>query len=300
VKETRSSPRDRGSAEREEGDEGDREAGAQRQGCVVCAAAARDSHGDGEDEHREHVVDDGCTEDRASRRGGHEPQLAEHGGGDPDARRNERGAGEDHHRGRLADAGCERSAAREREDDTEDPDEGGAAPDASDVVDPGLQPHPEEKEDRTELGENLEGLARLDPPEQRGPEEHAGQDLADERGLAEASEERLAQLGGEEDQEQVEERVRDARRCGDRHYRGRTRSRRAWQRAAIDSMPRYRSPSTTGSACSPECRKRSAACVSLSSPSSGSTCRACSATGRSRTVRARSSSAIGSSSTNAV
>ena len=85
------------------------------------------------------------------------------------------------------------------------PTESGRPTDLAQVRQPRLEADPEQQEDDPELGEDLEHLARLDEPEDRRADEHAGEDLADDRRLAQAPEELVAELRREQDDEQIGE-----------------------------------------------------------------------------------------------
>ena len=63
----------------------------------------------------------------------------------------------------------------------------------------GLEPDLEEEDDHADLGERLDDrLVRVDQPEQRRAEQHAGEQFADHRRLAHALEEVAQQLGQRE------------------------------------------------------------------------------------------------------
>ena len=112
----------------------------------------------------------------------------------------------------LADGRGQRRPADERQHDSEDAHERGGAADVPEVVQPRLEPDPEQQEHGAELREHLDGLPDLDPAEQGGPHEDSGQDLADDGRLVDPLEELVADLRGQQDQEEVEDRLGDARR----------------------------------------------------------------------------------------
>ena len=78
-------------------------------------------------------------------------------------------------------------------------------PDRAHLREPRLQPDPEEQEDDAELGEDPQHLADLDQAQHRGPDQHPAEDLADDRRLPDPLEDLVAELGREQDEEEVGE-----------------------------------------------------------------------------------------------
>ena len=95
--------------------------------------------------------------------------------------------------------------AEEGEDDAGAADRERDPPDRPHLREPRLQPDPEEQEDDAELGEDPQHLADLDQPQHRGPDQDPAEDLADDRRLPDPLEDLVAELGREQDQEEVGE-----------------------------------------------------------------------------------------------
>jgi hypothetical protein len=86
---------------------------------------------------------------------------------------------------------------QEGEDDAGAADGERDPPDRPHLREPRLQPDPEEQEDDAELGEDAQHLVDLDQPQDRGPDQDAAEDLADDRRLVDPLEELVAELGGQ-------------------------------------------------------------------------------------------------------
>jgi hypothetical protein len=140
---------------------------------------------------------------------------------------------------------CERFTGRRRDAGA---GERGRPADLAEVRDPGLQADPEQQEDDTELGEDLQHLAGLDEAEHRGADDDAGQDLADDRRLPDPLEQLVPELGGQEHQEQVRERAGDRACGGERRVDHCARNRSATERkkSARVMTPTTRPSSPTG------------------------------------------------------
>ena len=111
-----------------------------------------------------------------------------------------------------------REAGCERDDDAEPADAQRDRADVAHVRQPRLEPDPEQQEHDPQLGEDLEHLVRLDEAEHGRPDHDAGEDLADDRGLADALEQLVPELRREQHREQRRQRVGDAGvRSDDRH-----------------------------------------------------------------------------------
>ena len=80
-----------------------------------------------------------------------------------------------------------------------------------------LQPDPEQQWDDAQLGEDLDKLAGLDEAKDGRADQQAREDLADERRLAQAAKQLVAELRGEQHDEQVRQDVRDAGGSGNGH-----------------------------------------------------------------------------------
>ena len=114
-------------------------------------------------------------------------------------------------------------------------------PDGAQVGEPRLEPDPEQQEDDAELGEDLEHLAEVDEPEDGRPDEDAGEDLADDRRLVDPLEQLVAELRGEQDDEEVGQRAGGVRRGGEGEQQVRASPR--WSlRGARDAARRRPSP----------------------------------------------------------
>ena len=141
---------------------------------------------------------------RAARRAG-DPEVEEGRRGDPGAGRRQRGAEEDAGLGALAERQPEPDSGEEGEDDAGAADGDRDPADRPHLREPRLQADPEEQEDDAELGEDPQHLADLDQAEHRGTDQNPAEDLADDRRLADPLEDLVAELGREQDQEEVGE-----------------------------------------------------------------------------------------------
>ncbi len=102
-------------------------------------------------------------------------------------------------------ASAEPDPAEEGQDDAGAADRDRDPPDRPHLRELRLQPDPEEQEDDAELGEDPQHLVDLDQPQHRRPDQEPAEDLADDRRLPDPLEDLVAELGGDEDEEEVSE-----------------------------------------------------------------------------------------------
>ncbi len=183
---------------------------------------AGDAHAgdDGQHEQTDDIVENGGTQNDPCLGGVQCAEVAEHPGGDPDARGDEHGADEDRFHGGVAEGEHQEAAADERSNDPEHGDDERAQPDAQQVGQPRLEADEEEENDDTEFGDRLErerqplscclsvvveevdevGTGDADHPECEGTQEDTSEDLTDDRRLAQPQKEFTGQLRGDEDE----------------------------------------------------------------------------------------------------
>ena len=143
-------------------------------------------------------------------------ELDQHRRGDADAGRDERGAEEQRRRRALAERDAERDAARERDHDAEHADRACAVGPTSRRSDSFVSRPTQNSRKTTPSSANTSSTSPGSTrPKHGGADEHAGEDLADERRLAQAPEQLVAELGGEQHDEQVRQDVGDTGGCGD-------------------------------------------------------------------------------------
>ena len=171
-------------------------------------AAGRDPGRDRHKQQGQDVVDDRGTQDDAGRTGADQPEVDHRGRGDADAGRSQCGSDEDARLRALAERQREADSAGEGQHHAGHADPESGCADRSHLGDPRLQPDPEEQEDHTQLGEHLEHLACLHQAEHGGPDEDSGENLADDRRLADPLEDLVAELRRKEHQEEVGEDTR--------------------------------------------------------------------------------------------
>ena len=147
---------------------------------------------------------------RLDRRQGTE--VAEDAGGDADARRGQGGAEEDRRLGVQAEADAGPGPDDERHGDADDGDQHRRPPDPTELGEVHLHADLHEQQQDAELGEHAEAdaavAAELDEAEHRRPDEDAGDDLAEHGGDADALGDLGRQLGGGDDDQQVEQQPR--------------------------------------------------------------------------------------------
>ena len=205
VQQLRAAGQDPGAAEGDEADEGDRD--RQRQGDLAGVDAAVGGHPDRdrEQDQGENVVDDRGPEHGAGGASAGDAEVEEGGRGDAGAGRRQGGAEEDAGFGAFAEDEAAADAGEEGEDDAGAADRDRDPAHRFHLGEPRLEADPEEEEDDAELGEDAQHLADLDPAEDRGADEDAAEDLADDRRLADPLEQLVAELGREQDEEEVGE-----------------------------------------------------------------------------------------------
>ena len=150
------------------------------------AAFGDDARDDSEDDEADHVVGDRGAEHSARFDRCERTEVAEHPRSDADARGRQCRADEQRFFAVEAEADAGAEAGRHRHDDADDCDEEGRAPDGTQIPQVHLEADLEQQQDHAELGEDVQDLVGLDNPEQRRPDEHAGDDLGDDRREADA------------------------------------------------------------------------------------------------------------------
>ncbi len=164
---------------------------------------------DGQDEQAQDVIQDGSPQDDPAGREV-EPALArQHPRRDPHARRHHCRADEQGRGLGRALAQHQAIAQQERQHDPAGRNDGGRLTDPHELGGVGLQPHGEEQEEDTQLGEGEGRLVRLDPPQHLRPDQHSRQDLADDRRLAQPLEQLRSQLRRDEDDQDLHQQVLD-------------------------------------------------------------------------------------------
>ena len=122
-----------------------------------------------------------APEHRARLDGRQSAKIAEDPRGDADARRRERGTEEQRGVRVVVERDPDAVAHRHRQHDADHRDAHRRAPDGGEIADVHLEPDLQQQQDDAELGEHLEHLGRADEPEHGRADEHAGDDLADDR-----------------------------------------------------------------------------------------------------------------------
>jgi len=158
-----------------------------------------------EDQHGQHVVDDRGAQDHAPRPRAKDTEVAEHARRDPNARGGQRRGQEDRNDERRPEEPAQRESAGERERNAQRADGQRRRPDTDEVVEPRLDPDLEEQEYDADLGEERRLAVHLVPAENGGADEDSGQDLPDDWWLADALEDLIADLGREEQDEELAE-----------------------------------------------------------------------------------------------
>ena len=205
--------------------EADRPGQCRADGARADAAAGHHLDDDREDDEADDVVGDCSAEDDTSLGRRQCPQISEDARRDPDARRREGSAKEDRDVGRLTE--CSDGAAAEGEGygHPDDGDEHGRAPDATKLGEVHLHADLDEQQQHADLGDHCEADApvagHLDETQHRRSDDDAGDDLAEDGGDADSLRQLGRQLGGGEDDEQVEEEAGeiDDRRGGEHAQR---------------------------------------------------------------------------------
>ena len=148
-------------------------------------------------------------------------EVDQHGGGDPDARRGERGADEQRRRGALAERRAEARPRRRTGSTTpRTPTEIAVEPTARSSDSFVSRPTQNSRKTTPSSANTSSTSLGLDEAEDGGADEQAGEDLADERRLAQAPKQLVAELRGEQDDEEVRQDIGDTGGCGDgRHGR---------------------------------------------------------------------------------
>ena len=95
----------------------------------------------------------------------------------------------------------------ERRRHADEGDERGLRPGPQQLTQVGLQADLEQKDQDAELGQGVQHLRLVDQPQDAGADEHARQQLAQDRGLADPLHGLARQLGGEPDQDEAQEQV---------------------------------------------------------------------------------------------
>ncbi len=198
---------ERGDGQERDGDEHDPQHAQRRH-----RARGREPHDHSEDDEPDHVIRDGGAE--------HGPrfdhreclEVTQHPRRDAHAGRSERGADEDRLLSGHTDRTAERSASYERHDDADDRDRQRRASDRSELAQLELGADLEQQQDDPDLTEHPQHVARADEMEHRRPDQDAGEDLAHDRRDVQPLHELRRDLGGDQHDEDVEQRLVDAHR----------------------------------------------------------------------------------------
>ena len=163
---------------------------------------------EGQHDQAEHVVEDGCAEDDPALRALGLAEILEHAGGDADAGGGQRGADEDMRRLRAAgqEPGRDSPAERQGRGDTDERHEQGRGADPDEQADVGLEPHVEQQDEDSDLGQDLKGRLGLHVRDRFGAAEQddqagegdADHELAEHRWLAEPLGREPAEVGSEQ------------------------------------------------------------------------------------------------------
>ena len=194
-----------GAAERDEGDEGDRD--GQREGDLADVDAAFGGHPDRdrEQDQGEDVVDHGGAEHGAGGAAAGDPEVEEDGRGDAGAGRRQGGAEEDRGLRAFADRQPEAEAARKGRTTPALPTASEVAP-TSFISESRVSSPTQKSRKTTPSSEKTRSTSVTSTrPRTEGPIEDAAEDLADDRRLADPLEDLVAELGGEQDEEEVGE-----------------------------------------------------------------------------------------------
>ena len=171
-------------------------------------SSPRVSPGDhGQDDQPDDVVDDGRPEDDLALGLLQAAEVGEDAGGDADARRRQGRPRDDGDEVREAEETAGPVAQGERQDDA-DGGHGRRGPaDLQELPQVGLQADGEEQQDDPELGEEVDHLdLGIDEPQDRGAEQHAGDELAEDGRLADGLGQGPAELRrAEHDDEEAQE-----------------------------------------------------------------------------------------------
>jgi len=132
--------------------------------------------------------------------------------GDADAGGDHRGAHEDGLERGVAGEVEQEPAEHEGHDDAEDGDQQSPGPDAKEFGGLHLEAHLEEEEHDAQLGQRVEEVVVGDPAESGGAEEDSGEKAADDGRNAQALTDFGEELGGAEDEQHAEGKVRRAGR----------------------------------------------------------------------------------------
>ena len=178
-------------------------------------ALGHEADHDGEDDEAHHVVGHRGAEHDAGLGGGQGPEVAEHPGGDADARGRERGADEQRGVEVLAHQRHRADAEDHRGDHADRGDQHRRAADLAELARSISMPDLEQEEDHADLAEGAQHLvAAADGVEHRRADEDAGDDLADDRRDADALGDLGGHLGGDQHDQDVAEDLGDVHGLG--------------------------------------------------------------------------------------
>ncbi len=209
------------SDEPREREETDRPTQRRADGAQAHAVARHDLDDDREDDEADHVVGDCGAEDDTSLGRRQRPQIAEHAGGDPDARRGEGRAEEDGDVGRLPEGAGDAGAQGERGRHADDGHEDGRTPDPTELGEVHLHADMDQQQEHAQFGDHREADAavarHVDEPEHRRADEDPRDDLAEHSRHADAFRQFGSQLRCGDDDQEVEQQSRqiDDRRGGE-------------------------------------------------------------------------------------